>query len=77
MAGHVLLFGRLQDAFGAPNIPLPEGVATVAALRTRLIELHPEMAATLSARTVRVVLTTRNAAGEIKLSGEAVIALDA
>ena len=33
MAGTVLLFGKLKDAFGAPSIPLPAGVATAAALR--------------------------------------------
>lgn len=36
MAGAVLLFGRLKDAFGASSIEMPEGVGTAAELRAML-----------------------------------------
>jgi molybdopterin synthase sulfur carrier subunit len=43
----VLLFGRLADTTGwrARDIPLPEGVATVAALRAHLATTWPNLAA--------------------------------
>jgi molybdopterin converting factor small subunit len=56
MAGTVLLFGRLKDAFGAASIPLPEGVPTAAALRARLAELHPDLAAQITAKTTRIAV---------------------
>ena len=59
MAGSVLLFGRLKDAFGAPTILLPEGVATAAALRTRLSELYPDLASQLVAKSVRIAVNQK------------------
>lgn len=56
MAGKVLLFGRLKDAFGAASVALPDGVRTAAELRTRLVELNPDLADTLSAKTVRIAV---------------------
>jgi molybdopterin converting factor subunit 1 len=64
MTGTVLLFGRLKDAFGAPSIPLPEGVATVAALREKLIDLNPDLAGILRARTVRIAVNQELVADE-------------
>ncbi len=56
MAGTVLLFGRLKDAFGAASIALPEGVGTVAGLRARLVQLNPDLAEMLRAKTVRIAV---------------------
>ena len=64
MAGVVLLFGRLKDAFGSPTIPLPEGVATAADLRAKLIALNPDLADMLGAKTVRIAVNQELAADE-------------
>ncbi|MEQ1781568.1 MAG: MoaD/ThiS family protein, partial [Hyphomonadaceae bacterium] len=56
MSGTVLLFGRLKDAFGAASIALPDGVETAAALRARLMELNPDLAEMLRAKTVRIAV---------------------
>lgn len=56
MAGTVLLFGRLKDAFGAASVALPDGVQTAADLRARLVELNPDLAETLRAKTVRIAV---------------------
>ena len=56
MAGTVLLLGRLKDAFGASSIALPDGVATAAGLRARLVELNPDLAEMLRAKTVRIAV---------------------
>jgi molybdopterin converting factor small subunit len=56
MAGTVLLLGRLKDAFGASSIALPDGVATAAGLRARLVELNPDLAEILRAKTVRIAV---------------------
>lgn len=56
MAGVVLLFGRLKDAFGAASIALPEGAGTAAELRALLIELNPDLADMLRAKTVRIAV---------------------
>ena len=64
MAGTVLLFGRLKDAFGAASIALPEGVATAAGLRARLVELNPDLADMLLAKTVRIAVNQEMVADE-------------
>jgi len=64
MAGTVLLFGRLKDAFGAPSVPLPDGVQTAAELRARLVELNPDLADMLRAKTVRVAVNQELVADE-------------
>jgi molybdopterin converting factor subunit 1 len=64
MAGTVLLFGRLKDAFGAASIALPEGVGTAAALRARLAELNPDLADMLRAKTVRIAVNQTMVADE-------------
>jgi molybdopterin converting factor small subunit len=64
MAGTVLLFGRLKDAFGAASVALPEGVETVAGLRARLIELNPDLADMLRAKTVRIAVNQELVADE-------------
>ena len=56
MAGTVLLLGRLKDAFGASSIALPDGGATAAGLRARLVELNPDLAEMLRAKTVRIAV---------------------
>lgn len=56
MSGVVLLFGRLKDAFGAPSIPLPDGAETAAALRAKLIDINPDLADILRAKTVRIAV---------------------
>jgi molybdopterin converting factor subunit 1 len=59
MAGAVLLFGRLKDAFGTASIPLPDGVTTAAALRARLAELHPQIADQVTAKSVRIAVNQK------------------
>ena len=56
MAGVVLLFGRLKDAFGASSIALPEGVGTAAELRAMLADDHPDLAETLRSKSVRIAV---------------------
>jgi len=56
MAGVVLLFGRLKDAFGASSIAMPEGVGTAAELRAMLAALNPDLADMLKAKTVRIAV---------------------
>jgi molybdopterin converting factor small subunit len=64
MSGAVLLFGRLKDAFGAPSIPLPAGVATAAALRARLAELNPDLSEMLRSKTIRIAVNQTMVADE-------------
>ena len=64
MSGTVLLFGRLKDAFGAPSIPLPEGVATAAALRAKLAEANPDLADMLRSKAVRIAVNQTLVADE-------------
>lgn len=56
MAGAVLLFGRLKDAFGASSIAMPEGVGTAAELRAMLAAENPDLAETILAKTVRIAV---------------------
>ena len=56
MAGVVLLFGRLKDAFGAASIAMPEGVGTAAELRAALVLAHPDLSGVLGAKTVRIAV---------------------
>lgn len=65
MSGQVLLFGRLKDAFGAASIPLPEGVATAAALRTMLAEANPDLADMLRLKSIRIAVNQTLVADEI------------
>jgi molybdopterin converting factor subunit 1 len=64
MAGTVLLFGRLKDAFSAASIALPDGVATAAELRARLVELNPDLGEMLRAKTVRIAVNQEMVADE-------------
>jgi sulfur-carrier protein len=64
MAGTVLLLGRLKDAFGASSIALPDGVANAAGLRARLVELNPDLAEMLRAKTVRIAVNQELVADE-------------
>ncbi len=64
MAGNILLFGRLKDAFGASSVELPDGVATAAALRAKLIELNPDLADILRAKTIRIAVNQELVADE-------------
>lgn len=64
MSGVVLLFGRLKDAFGAASIALPEGVGTAAELRVALAAAYPDLAAVLSAKTVRIAVNQELVADE-------------
>jgi molybdopterin converting factor subunit 1 len=56
MAGAVLLFGRLKDAFGVSSIAMPEGVGTAAELRAMLAAENPDLAETILAKTVRIAV---------------------
>ncbi len=56
MAGVVLLFGRLKDAFGVSSIALPEGVGTAAELRAMLASENPDLAETLRSKSVRIAV---------------------
>jgi molybdopterin converting factor small subunit len=64
MAGTVLLFGRLKDAFGAASITMPDGVGTAADLRARLAELNPILSEMLRAKTVRIAVNRELVADE-------------
>ncbi len=64
MAGVVLLFGRLKDAFGAASIPMPEGVGTAAELRAMLAAENPDLAETILAKTVRIAVNHEMATDE-------------
>ncbi|OYX49849.1 MAG: hypothetical protein B7Y90_06220 [Alphaproteobacteria bacterium 32-64-14] len=64
MAGAVLLFGRLKDAFGASSIAMPEGVGTAAELRAMLAYLNPDLADMLRAKTVRIAVNHEMVADE-------------
>jgi molybdopterin converting factor small subunit len=64
MSGTVLLFGKLKDAFGAPSIPLPEGVATAASLRAKLAEANPDLADMLRSKSVRIAVNQTLVADE-------------
>ncbi len=64
MSGAVLLFGRLKDAFGAPSIPLPEGVGTAAELRGMLAHLNPDLAEMLRSKSVRIAVNQTMVADE-------------
>jgi molybdopterin converting factor subunit 1 len=74
MAGQVLLFGRLKDAFGAASIPLPAGIATAAGLRASLAEANPDLADMLRSRSIRIAvnqtLVTDESAARIAPSDE-------
>ncbi|MEZ6029012.1 MAG: MoaD/ThiS family protein [Hyphomonadaceae bacterium] len=56
MAGVVLLFGRLKDAFGAPSIEMPEGAGTAAELRALLAAGNPDLAETIRSKSVRIAV---------------------
>ena len=64
MAGVVLLFGRLKDAFGASSIALPEGAGTAAELRVALVLAYPDLADVLGAKTVRIAVNQELVADE-------------
>ena len=64
MAGVVLLFGRLKDAFGAASIAMPEGVGTVAELRAMLANENPELADTIRSKSVRFAINQSLVADE-------------
>lgn len=64
MAGVVLLFGRLRDAFGASSIALPEGAGTVAEMRTLLASEYPDLAPLLASRSIRIALNQELVADE-------------
>ena len=77
MPGTVLLFGRLKDAFGAASIPLPDGVATAAALRARLAETNPDLADMLRSKSIRIAVNQTLVANEdaVRISASDEIAL--
>ena len=77
MSGTVLLFGKLKDAFGAPSIPLPAGVATAAALRDALAQANPDLAAMLRSKSVRIAVNQTMVADEasVRISPSDEIAL--
>lgn len=56
MAGVVLLFGRLKDAFGAASIAMPEGVGTAAELRALLAAENPDLAETIRSKSIRIAV---------------------
>jgi molybdopterin converting factor small subunit len=64
VSGTVLLFGRLKDAFGASSIPLPPGVETAAALRSKLADANPDLADMLRSRSVRIAVNQTLVADE-------------
>lgn len=64
MAGVVLLFGRLKDAFGAASIAMPEGVGTAAELRAMLANEHPDLAETIRSKSVRIAVNQSLVADE-------------
>lgn len=67
MAGSILLFGRLRDAFGVASIALPQGVSTPAALRSKLAELNPALAETIRSKSVRIAVNQRLVSDEASM----------
>ncbi len=65
MTGSILLFGKLKDAFGAASVPFPEGAATAAEVRARLVAANPDLAEMLGSRTVRIAVNQELVANEI------------
>ena len=66
MAGVVLLFGRLKDAFGAASIAMPEGVGTAAELRAMLAAQNPDLADTIRSKAVRIAVNQEMVADEVE-----------
>jgi molybdopterin converting factor small subunit len=64
MAGTILLFGRLKDAFGAASIPLPPGAGTAASLRAKLAEANPDLADMLRSKSIRIAVNQTLIANE-------------
>jgi molybdopterin converting factor small subunit len=64
MAGTILLFGRLKDAFGAASIPLPAGAGTAASLRAKLAEANPDLADMLRSKSIRIAVNQTLIANE-------------
>ncbi len=64
MAGTVLLFGKLKDAFRAASIPLPEGASTAAALRAKLADANPDLSDLLLSKSVRIAVNQTLVADE-------------
>jgi molybdopterin converting factor small subunit len=64
MAGVVLLFGRLKDAFGAASIAMPEGVGSAAELRAMLANENPDLADTIRSKAVRIAVNQSLVADE-------------
>ena len=60
----VLLFGRLRDVYGAPEIVLQANAATAADLRAALAAAHPDLAETILVPSVRIAVNQRLVADE-------------
>lgn len=61
----VLLFGRLRDLYGVPEIVLQAKAATAADLRAALAATHPDLAATILAPSIRMAVNQRLIADEV------------
>jgi molybdopterin converting factor small subunit len=64
MAGEILLFGKLKDAFGSASIPIEGRPGTVAELRRGLIAAHPDLADLLAPRAMRIAVNQELVADE-------------
>ncbi len=64
MAGRILLFGKLKDAFSAPSIDMPDGVTTAAELRKALVTAYPDLAHVLGERAMRIAVNQEFIADE-------------
>ncbi|WP_309610677.1 molybdopterin converting factor subunit 1 [Sphingomonas sp.] len=72
----LLYFGRLAEVAGSRGgeVAVPDGIATVAALRDWIDREQPELGAALAGSTVRVVIADAYAADDHPLAGVTEIA---
>ena len=72
----LLYFGRLADIAGSRGgeVAVPDGIATVAALRNWIGKEQPELGMALASPTVRVVIVDAYAADDHPLAGVTEIA---
>ncbi len=60
----VLLFGRLKDAFGAPDVAFTANAVNAADLRAALAALNPDLSDMIRAPSVRIAVNHRLVADE-------------
>lgn len=64
VSGHILVFGRLKDAFGADSVEFPNGAKTAAEVRASLASANPDLADMLRSKSVRIAVNQMLVADE-------------